>query len=111
MDLIFLGTGAAWGPPELNCHCMIKTRPLGNREVQLVYTSDLEELPEPHPDLIHPDYLIIQSFWLHEPIENRPHHMSFQRALKFIERWKPKLETFLVHMGDGETAPPNERAL
>lgn len=84
---------------------IIKAKPRGSGGVRLVYTSDFEDLPETHPDLIHPDYLIIQSFWLNEPIENRPHHMSFQGALKFIERWKPKLETFLVHMGDGEMVP------
>jgi phosphoribosyl 1,2-cyclic phosphate phosphodiesterase len=84
---------------------IIRTRPQGSREVRLVYTSDFEDLPGTHPDLIRPDYLIIQSFWLNEPIENRPHHMSFQRALKFIEQWKPGLETFLVHMGDGEMVP------
>ncbi len=84
---------------------IIRTRSRGSREVRLVYTSDFEDLPETHPDLIHPDYLIIQSFWLNEPIVNRPHHMSFQGALKFIEQWKPELETFLVHMGDGDMVP------
>lgn len=72
---------------------------------RLVYTSDFIDLPGPQPDLIHPDYLIIQSFWLNEPAENRPYHMSFQRALEFIELWKPGVETFLVHMGDGEEVP------
>jgi phosphoribosyl 1,2-cyclic phosphate phosphodiesterase len=84
---------------------IIKTRSRGGKEVRLVYTSDFEDLPETHPDLTHPDYLIIQSFWLNEPIVNRPHHMSFQRALEFIEAWKPEVETFLVHMGDGEMVP------
>ncbi len=84
---------------------IIKTRSQRTNEVRLVYTSDFEDLPESHPDLMGPDYLIIQSFWLNEPIENRPHHMSFQRALQYIELWQPKLETFLVHMGDGEMVP------
>jgi phosphoribosyl 1,2-cyclic phosphate phosphodiesterase len=84
---------------------IIRAKPRGKGEVRLVYTSDFEDLPESHPDLIHPDYLVIQSFWLNEPIENRPHHMSFQRALEFIKRWQPTLETFLVHMGDGEMVP------
>ena len=84
---------------------IIKTRPQNGTGIRLVYTSDFMELPEPHPDLIHPDYLIIQSFWLNEPVENRPYHMSFQRALEFIELWQPKVETFLVHMGDGEEVP------
>ncbi len=73
--------------------------------VRLVYTSDFEDLPETHPSLMSPDYLIIQSFWLNEPRKNTPHHMSFQRALDFIEAWRPKRETFLVHIGDGDCIP------
>ena len=84
---------------------IIKSRPRKGREIRLVYTSDFMGLPEPHPDLMHPDYLIIQSFWLNEPVENRPYHMSFQRALEFIQLWQPKGVTFLVHMGDGEEVP------
>jgi phosphoribosyl 1,2-cyclic phosphate phosphodiesterase len=72
------------------------------KETRLVYTSDFVDIPEEIPELTEPDYLVIQSFWLNEPVENRPNHMSFQRALDFINRWKPKKETFLVHMGDGD---------
>ncbi len=84
---------------------IIKTNDKNGKEIRLIYTSDFEELPEPPPELIHPDYLIIQSLWLNEPVENRPHHMSFQRALEFIKQWKPKRETFLVHFSDGEVIP------
>jgi hypothetical protein len=36
--------------------------------------------------------------------------MSFQRAMKFMDRIKPKKDTFLVHIGDGDMvagAPTN----
>jgi phosphoribosyl 1,2-cyclic phosphate phosphodiesterase len=69
-------------------------------EVRLAYTSDFSELPEVPFELLRPDYLVIQSFWLNEPVKNRPHHMSFQRAIHYIDRLQPKRETFLVHMGD-----------
>lgn len=72
------------------------------QDVRLVYTSDFIDLPEVPPELICPDYLIIQSFWLNEPVNNRPHHMSFQRAMHFIGLLKPKVETFLVHIGDAD---------
>jgi phosphoribosyl 1,2-cyclic phosphate phosphodiesterase len=67
-----------------------------------VYTSDFSDIPNPPPDILKPDYLVIQSFWLNEPVHNRPHHMSFQRALHFIERLAPRKKTFLVHMGDAD---------
>jgi phosphoribosyl 1,2-cyclic phosphate phosphodiesterase len=73
--------------------------------VRVVYTSDFVDIRDPVPALLSPDYLVIQSFWLNEPVVNRPHHMSFQRAIKFIELWKPKKETFLVHIGDGDMVP------
>ena len=81
---------------------VLKFRDQSGREIRLVYTSDFMDIPEIHPELIHPDYLVIQSFWLNEPIHNGPHHMSFQRAIPFIERLGPKKETFLVHMGDSD---------
>jgi phosphoribosyl 1,2-cyclic phosphate phosphodiesterase len=71
----------------------------------LVYTSDFWDLPESPPDLFDADYLIIQSFWLHEPVKNVPYHMSFQRALEFLKQWRPKKEAFLVHIGDGDVIP------
>ena len=70
--------------------------------VRLAYTSDFSSLPEIPPALLEPDYLIIQAFWLNEPGHNRPHHMSFQRAMEYIQRLRPKRETFLVHMGDAD---------
>jgi len=65
----------------------------------LLYTSDFQDLPRDPPLHSHPAILVIQSHWLHEPVENRPHHMSFQRALEFIRRWGPK-RVFLVHISE-----------
>jgi len=74
-------------------------------EFKLVYTSDFIRLDEEPKILEGPDVLIVQSHWLNEPEINRPHHMSFQNALKYIRRWKPKRFTFLVHISDGDQIP------
>jgi phosphoribosyl 1,2-cyclic phosphate phosphodiesterase len=76
-----------------------------SEEIRIVYTSDFMELPAVPEEIMRPDYLVIQSFWLNEPKENRPHHMSFQRAMEFISRLDPRKETFLVHMGDADMVP------
>jgi len=73
--------------------------------VQMVYTSDFTDIPVIPREVMEPDYLVIQSFWFNEPARNRPNHMSFQRALHFIEALRPKRETFLVHMGDADMIP------
>jgi phosphoribosyl 1,2-cyclic phosphate phosphodiesterase len=73
-----------------------------HRKTRLVYTSDFMDLPSLRSALMNPDYLIIQCFWLNEPVINRPHHMSFQRAIDFIKRLNPGKEVFLVHLGDGD---------
>ena len=70
-----------------------------------VYTSDFMNIPELYSDLRNPHYLVIQSFWLNEPVHNRPHHMSFQNAIEFIDRFSPRNETFIVHMGDADKVP------
>lgn len=75
------------------------------KETRLAYTSDFKDLPHFPEELLHPDYLVIQSFWLNEPVNNRPSHMSFQRAMDFIERIGPRRRTFLVHMGDADAVP------
>ena len=72
------------------------------KNVRVVYTSDFVDLSDPPPALFDPEYLIIQSFWLNEPAKNTPHHMSFQRAVEFIQQMRPKEQTFLVHIGDGD---------
>ncbi len=84
---------------------VIEVPNLGGRRIRLVYTSDFVSLPESPGDLLHPDVLIMQSFWLNEPLENRANHMSFQRALEFIRQWEPRRETYLIHIGDGDSVP------
>lgn len=74
-------------------------------KVRLLYTSDFKDIPECAEGLLYPDYLVIQSFWMNEPVNNRPSHMSFQRAIGFIDMLKPKTETFLVHIGDADMVP------
>lgn len=71
------------------------------RSVRLVYTSDFVDIPEVPKDCLEPDILVIQSFWLNEPVENRPSHMSLQRALGFMERLSPRT-TYITHMGDAD---------
>jgi phosphoribosyl 1,2-cyclic phosphate phosphodiesterase len=84
---------------------LISAREPAREKVTVLYTSDFMGLPDLPKELLQPDYLVIQSFWLNEPLENRPRHMSFQRALTFIERLNPGKETFLVHMGDADRVP------
>ncbi len=85
----------------------------GGGESRVLYTSDFMDIPEIHDEMLEPDYLVVQSFWLHEPLHNRPHHMSFQRAPEYIIRLNPRAETFLVHMGDADQVvgdPENHQA-
>ncbi len=81
---------------------LIKYRTSKGHDGKIVYTSDFMDIPLMPREILEPDYLIIQSFWLNEPLENRPHHMSFQRALDYIQRFSPSKNTFLVHMGDAD---------
>lgn len=84
---------------------MVTCRMDDDREISMVYTSDFMDLPDLPGELLRPDYLVIQSFWLNEPCNNRPRHMSFQRAMEFITRLAPHKETFLVHLGDADMVP------
>ena len=72
---------------------------------RVVYTSDFLRLDDEPDFLFNPDVLIIQSHWLNEPRDNRPNHMSFQRAMDYIRRWKPKTATYLVHISAGDQVP------
>jgi len=81
---------------------LIKFKNLQDEDVRLIYTSDFMGLPDLSSELLQPDYLIIQSYWFNEPLNNRPHHMSFQRAIHFIKLIRPQKETFLVHIGDAD---------
>ena len=75
------------------------------RTTSILYTSDFKDIPAMPNELVAPDYLVIQSFWLNEPLVNRPSHMSFQRALSFIEAISPRKGVYLVHMGDADMIP------
>ena len=79
----------------------------GTREGRrrLVYTSDFVDVDADEAHLEEPDILIIQSHFFHEPTVNRPGHMSFQRAIGFIRRWRPKSGAFLVHISDADAIP------
>ncbi len=71
---------------------------------KLVYTSDFMTLVDEPEILMKPDVLIMQSHWLNEPEINRPYHMSFQKAIDYINRWSPK-RSYLVHISDGDQIP------
>lgn len=74
----------------------------GRASTKLVYTSDFMHIEEDLPVLFEPDILVMQSHWLHEPHFNRPYHMSFQRAMEYLTKWRPKTATYLVHISDGD---------
>ncbi|MGO9571093.1 MAG: MBL fold metallo-hydrolase [Desulfomonilaceae bacterium] len=78
---------------------------LSGHDFKIVYTSDFSRLQDEPPILMEPDVLIIQSHWLNEPRENRPNHMSFQRAMDYIRKWRPRRETYLVHLSDSDQVP------
>ena len=80
----------------------IKVALKGGLKKSTVYTSDFMDIPYIADEIKKPDILVIQSFWLNEPKENRPSHMSFQRAIKFIKEINPRQEAFIVHMGDAD---------
>ena len=67
---------------------------------RLVYTSDFIDLPKEEPRLIQPDYLLLQSHWLYEPVVNRPHHLSLERGLEFVKFWKPRKAVYPVHISE-----------
>jgi phosphoribosyl 1,2-cyclic phosphate phosphodiesterase len=67
---------------------------------KLVYTSDFFTIPKEDPRLLEPDFLVLQSHWLNEPLVNRAHSMSLQRGLEFVEAWKPRDRIFLVHLSE-----------
>lgn len=84
---------------------LIQGRDCTGGKMRLLYTSDFAEIPDMPSELVGCDVLIMQSFWLNEPVENRPSHMSFQNAIQYIKNLKPRKETFLVHMGDADRVP------
>ena len=71
---------------------------------RLCYTSDFSSLPDWPSFLFEPDTLVIQSYWLHEPVVNRPNHLSFQNAVPYIRKWKAKT-VYLTHLSDQDCVP------
>ena len=78
---------------------------VSGQDFKIVYTSDFSRLEAEPPILLEPDILIIQSHWLNEPRENRANHMSFQRAVDYIRKWRPRRATFPVHLSDSDQVP------
>lgn len=72
---------------------------------RLVYTSDFVDIIDQEQLLMEPDVLIVQSHFFHEPALNRAGHMSFQRVVEFIQKWRPKSTVFLVHISDSDAVP------
>ncbi len=76
-----------------------------NVPTKILYTSDFFTIPEEPNFLLRPEILVMQSHWLNEPQNNRPSHMSLQRALDYIRRWEPTKATYLVDVSDGDYVP------
>jgi phosphoribosyl 1,2-cyclic phosphate phosphodiesterase len=93
------------GPTAAGSVGYVLEDPTVDGHIKLVYTSDFVRIDEEPSILLEPDVLVIQSHWLNEPVKNRPHHMSFQNAIDYIKRWRPKRATFLVHISGGDQTP------
>lgn len=63
---------------------------------RLGYTSDMVRCLEPQ-GFAGLDLLVCQSHFVSEPVENRANHLSLQRALPLLERWRPG-RVFFVHL-------------
>ena len=74
----------------------------------LGYTGDL--LSPVDPDAFKGlDLLVCQCHFFNEPSFNRPSHLSLQRALPFLERWRPGRVCF-VHLSCQDFIPGDEPA-
>lgn len=93
------------GPSAAGSVGYVLENPKEDGYFKVVYTSDFMLLDEEPGILLEPDVLVIQSHWLNEPVKNRPYHMSFQKAMEYIRRWRPKEATFLVHISGGDQVP------
>lgn len=69
---------------------------------KIAYTSDFSHIVE-NEDVITDgkslDVLVIEANWFNEPKENKYGHMSFQNAIQYIKKWKPR-QVYFVHCGD-----------
>ena len=111
--------GAPFGP-ELGClpvktyHGPIPAGSLGYRfqmgrgagRTTWGYTSDMVSC-QPEDAFAGLDLLVCQSHFFNEPRENRPHHLSLQRALPLLERWRPG-RVYFVHFSCQDHIPGDE---
>lgn len=81
-----------------------------DRGKKVVYTGDFYDVPIWDERLKGPDLLIMECNWFNEPMKQpkTSWHMSFQRAVSFIQSWDPK-RVVLVHISheDFTRAPLN----
>lgn len=77
----------------------------GHETRTLVYTSDFVNVVDPAGLIERPHTLIIQAHWFNEPLENKPYHMSFQRAIDFIRAHPPQYAAYLTHISAGDVVP------
>lgn len=80
----------------------------GGRTVRLGYTGDLVATREADA-FCGLDLLVCQCHFLNEPRENRPNHLSLQRALPLLERWRPGA-VYFVHLSCQDLIPGDEPA-
>jgi phosphoribosyl 1,2-cyclic phosphate phosphodiesterase len=84
---------------------VLEENPGSDGSCKLVYTSDFARLEEEPSIIYDPDVLVIQAHWFNEPKENRPNHLSFQRAIDYIKQWMPRKGSYLVDISDGDQVP------
>jgi phosphoribosyl 1,2-cyclic phosphate phosphodiesterase len=76
---------------------------------KLVLTGDFLEVKDPFPEEARgADCLLHQANFFNEPRDNRPHHMSFQKALDWLAEFNPQGTTYLVHVGVADPADETE---
>jgi phosphoribosyl 1,2-cyclic phosphate phosphodiesterase len=80
----------------------------GGRTLRVGYTGDLVGTPQPEA-FAGLDLLVCQCHFLNEPVHNRPHHLSLQRALPLLARWRPGRVVF-THLSCQDVIPGDEPA-
>jgi len=78
------------------------------RAVSIGYTGDMVGPVEPDA-FAGLDVLVLQSHFLNEPRVNRANHLSLQRALEHLARWRPG-EVYFTHISCQDTIPGDETA-
>ncbi len=72
------------------------------------YTSDFSRIDENEEAITEGkplDVLVMEANWFNEPRDNLWGHMSFQEAVGYIRKWKPK-QVYFVHCGDEDLMLP-----